>query len=169
MPEAKNATQIIELVNQAVDESHRVARGLQPVEIEAEGLMYALQELAASTGRLFNVPCVFRFRKPVLIKDNVTAIHLYRIAQEAVTNAVKHAKPTRLFIGLAANRHRVILTVKDNGLGFCPEQNARGGMGLQIMHYRARTIGGQLFIRTGSNSGTRIACLAPIRHLSKPH
>ncbi len=93
-----------------------------------------------------------------MIGDPSVQIHLYRIAQEAVSNAIKHGKASRLWITLVAHNGRVALSVKDNGVGFSARSPQSDGMGLNIMNYRARTIGGSLDIRTRLNRGTRVIC-----------
>src|SRR6202000_1179129 len=97
-------------------------RGLSPVTIESEGLMSALHELAANTEKIFHVQCRCDFDKPVAMKDHAAATHLFRIAQEAVSNAIKHGKARRIVISLRDVRGRIILKVSDNGGGF-PKRN----------------------------------------------
>lgn len=92
LPEAADAAQITELVNQTVAQTRDLARGLCPLELETNGLPAALEELAASAEKLFNVSCRLRCDAAEVIPDKATGIHLYRIAQEAINNAVKHGK-----------------------------------------------------------------------------
>jgi PAS domain S-box-containing protein len=157
LPEAAEALRITDLLNQSVAETRSLARGLYPVTPEANGLMAALEELTGRTRALFHVQCRFDCRKPVLIADSAVATHLYRIGQEAVTNALKHGKASRIRVTLAATSARVILTVRDNGAGF-PEPAPLGrGMGIGIMQYRADMIGGVLSIDRLTR-GVRVTC-----------
>jgi PAS domain S-box-containing protein len=158
LPEAAEALRIIELLNQAVAEARSLSRGLYPVRPEANGLMVALEELASRTKDLFRIPCCLRCRHPVLIEDNAIATHLYRIAQEAVTNALKHGQARHIEVGLTANAQRIVLTVRDDGKGFPATQPQRKGMGIRIMQYRAGMIGGSLVIQNAGQRGVRVVC-----------
>ena len=97
----------------------------------------------------------------MLIHDNPTATHLYRIAQEAVQNAIRHGKATRIDIALSATKEAVSLCVKDNGQGFPQALPETRGMGMEIMKYRARTIGGQLSHKPGTRGGAVLTCVLP--------
>lgn len=158
LPEAKEASQIVAMINQAVSETRLLARGLQPVEVDANGLMSALEGLASNIEALFHIDCNFRCTAPVLLHDRNTANHLYRIAQEAVNNAVKHGKSKHISIELSAPRGRIQLIVRDDGAGIDPCTADNGpGMGLQIMRYRANLIGANLEIENGPDKGTQIS------------
>ncbi len=160
-PKAKKhsaqAGQIAAHVRDAITQTRMLTHGLCPVVLESEGLMSALQELANATTKMFGVDCVFRCDHPVHIHDNATATHLYRIAQEAVSNAIKHGKSRRIEVGLAAESNRVFLAVKDNGCGI-PATPPRTGAGLRIMQYRAGMIGGSVVVQRGEPDGTTVAC-----------
>ena len=158
VPEARRLTRIMEVINEAIWQTRNLARGLHPVEPEPNGLMVALQTLAARTKKLFHVGCHFNCRRPVLIEDNAVATHLFRIAQEAVTNAIKHGKPGRIEIGLTETPGRINLAIKDNGAGMPTRQRKESGMGLRIMRYRAGMIGGSLAIQKEAGGGTAIVC-----------
>jgi len=158
LPEAAEALRILELLNQAVSETRSLARGLYPVPKEANGLMSALQDLASRTKELFKISCGFQCRKPVLIADNSVATHLYRIAQEAVANSLKHGRASHIHIVLTATRQRIVLTVRDDGIGLPPAPPVRRGMGIRIMQYRAGMIGGSLSIQQASPKGMAVVC-----------
>jgi signal transduction histidine kinase len=98
---------------------------------------------------------------PVPLRDNAVATHLYRIAQEAVTNAVKHSRASQILICLRTREGRIELRVTDNGIGVPASPAPSGGMGRYTMDYRARTIGGTLSVERGPNGGTVVSCLAP--------
>lgn len=151
------AGQIAAHVREVISQTRMLAHGLCPVVLESEGLMSALQELAHATTKMFGVDCVFQCHQPVQIHDNTTATHLYRIAQEAVSNALKHGKSRRIEIGLAAESSRVFLAVKDNGCGIS-DPPPRTGAGLRIMQYRAGMIGGSVIVQRGEPDGTTVAC-----------
>jgi len=158
---AAEANKIVELVNEAADLTRSLARGLCPVEVEAHGLMSALQELASTVRKVHRVSCDFRCEEPVLVGDNATARHLYRIAQEAVTNALKHGRPKHVVIGLSAEDERATLRVEDDGTGFPEEVGNSEGMGLRIMKYRAEMIGASLDVGRAAGGGAVVTCSLP--------
>jgi PAS domain S-box-containing protein len=156
--EAPQAKEIAQSVQHAMTQTRDLARGLSPVGMEAEGLMEGLGQLAARTSKLFRLNCHFHCPLPVLVPDHAVAIHLYRIAQEAVGNAVKHAKADRIELALAAAGTSVRLGVSDDGIGIPRKLPRREGMGLRIMHYRAGVIGGSLLIQHRLDGGTGVVC-----------
>lgn len=157
LKEAADATLIVTLINQAISETRQLARGLQPVEVAEHGLMSALEELAGNIEKMYSIECRLAAGTPVAIQDNAVANHLYRIAQEATNNAVRHGHATHISIELSAPQGRIQITIRDNGSGFQPEQALKeAGMGLQIMHYRAKIIGARLDIESSPGNGTLI-------------
>ena len=157
--EATQAAQIVTFVNQAIEQARTLAGGLAPVTLETYGLVFALQELAASVEALFHCACKISSHHAIHITDHAVAIHLYRIVQEAVNNAVKHGKAPQITITLSVQREgSMTLIVHDNGGGFPPVGARRPGMGLRIMHHRARMIGATLKVQHGVPSGTCVIC-----------
>jgi PAS domain S-box-containing protein len=162
LDEAVDVTKIAALVNHATEQARGLARGLDPVDLETGTLMSALQELATSTEILFGIHCVFKCDKHIEIDNTEAAVHLYRIAQEALTNAIKHGKAKNIQIGLTRSRNKHILTIRNDGLDFPKEFEARGtGMGLQIMDHRVDIIGGSLDIHKAAEGGTIVTCTFP--------
>ncbi len=161
--EADDAAKIVKLVNEAIHKTRELARGLLPVVSDSEGLMSALQLWAAELENLFGISCRFQCEAPVLINDETTATHLYRIAQEAANNAIKHGDARNILIRLAAERSRGTLMIKDDGTGIASEPAESQGMGLRIMNYRAGMIGGTLEIRRDAPRGTIVACVFPMK------
>ena len=161
-PEALEAAKIVTLVNQAIRMTRELARGLLPVGAEGRNLMSALDHWTTEVGELFHVSCRFECHAPVLIEDDTVADHLYRIAQEAVHNAVKHGRAGRVLIDLSAINDCGTLTVRDDGSGFGAAPGGQSGIGLRIMNYRAKMIGGSLDVQS-SRAGTVVSCLFPIR------
>lgn len=157
-PEAAMAKKIGELLDETITNVRQVARGLFPVKLEADGLVSAIQELAASASQRFNVTCLASCPGPVPINNNVAATHLYRIAQEAVTNAIKHGKAKHISVSLVCDSENVEMRVADDGCGITEAALDGRGMGLSIMDYRARSIGGKLDIRRLQTGGTLVAC-----------
>jgi PAS domain S-box-containing protein len=158
---ASQVGQIAEHVREAISQARMLARGLSPVVLESEGLMSALKDLAAATERMFRIQCTFRCPHPVLVAHDTTAMHLYRIAQEAVSNAVKHGKATEIGISLTAGQGKITLEVRDNGVGFAVHSASPRGMGLHIMQYRAGIMGGSLAVQRVPEGGTLVLCVLP--------
>lgn len=164
--EADDAAKIVKLVNEAIDKTRKLARGLLPVVSDSQGLMSALQLWAAEIEDLFGISCRFQCEKPVLVHDYTMATHLYHIAQEAVNNAIKHADPRKISIQLTAGQGRGELVIKDDGRGITEPPKGAHGMGLHIMNYRAGMIGGALEIKPGANTGTVVTCIFPARDVA---
>jgi len=156
--EAAEASKIAHLVNQAIVQTRDLARGLYPVNLEATGLVAALHELADQVATIFKISCRFRWDDSILVRDNTKATHLYYIAREAVNNAIKHGKAQAVVIGLDRVKDRVILTVKDDGIGLPEEVERTKGMGLHTMNHRARMIGASLAVKQDPAGGTMVAC-----------
>jgi PAS domain S-box-containing protein len=163
--DSEDAAEISVLVDEAKKQVSRISKGLYPVEMDKEGLMTALEELALSTRKMFGIPCVFICEEPVFIPDKTAVIQLYRIAQEAVTNAVKHGKPRQIEISLSGTYNKITMTVKDDGVGIpdIPER-MNSGIGLKIMSYRANLINASLDIRRDTKGGTLITCIFSVTH-----
>lgn len=159
--EAALAKEIAQSVQAAMAQTRELARGLSPVGMGAEGLMEGLRQLAGRTKKTFRVDCRFACRTPVLVPDHTVAIHLYRIAQEALSNAIKHGKASLIELTLSAFAKTVRLAVHDNGVGIAPNLRKSPGMGLRIMRYRAGVLGGALFLQRGSQGGTILLCTVP--------
>ena len=155
------AARISDLLNTAVAQSRNLAQGLQTVPPVSEGLMSVLESLAARVTSLFNIPCRFECPLPVLLKDKAKATHLFRIAQEAVSNAIRHGRASRIELALSSNPADITLAVRNDGLPFRPPPLAHRGMGLAIMKYRAGRIGGSLLVQPGTESGTEVICSIP--------
>lgn len=152
------AAAIGELIREVTREARTLARGLSPVHLEANGLMSALETLTANTAKLFNISCDFACRKPVLMTNNIVATHLYRIAQEAIGNAIKHGRAKSVAVALKASGGEVSLTISDSGCGFSREKEILDGMGLRIMEHRAELIGATLSINSQIGLGTTVVC-----------
>jgi signal transduction histidine kinase len=162
LPEAGDAAKIVNLVNQAIHKTRELARGLLPVVSEAEGLMSALEQWAGEVQDLFAVSCRFQCLSPVLIHDDTVATHLYYIAQEAVNNAIKHGHARQIVIRLAAVRNQGALTIQDDGCGIGNIVPGKKGVGLHLMNYRARMVGGSLEVQRVGGGGTTVTCLFPL-------
>jgi two-component system CheB/CheR fusion protein len=156
--EAVLATKIAEGIKRVLGQVRALSRGLIPVEVDAAGLMAALAELASRTSGLHGVTCTFDCREPVLLEDNQTATHLYRIAKEAVTNALKHSRAKNITISLEGDDRSVTLRIRDDGVGFPREPVETKGMGLKIMRYRAGLIDARLAVGPAQPGGILVSC-----------
>lgn len=159
--EAESMEEIVRLVSQANTRARETAHGLMPVVHDSGGLMDALKDLAASTARAYEVTCDFRYDNPVNVHDTKTALQLFRVAQEAVSNAVKHSQASRVEIHLVRQNGNIVLTVRDNGAGI-PDTPAKGtGMGLLTMSHRAQMMGGTVSFSSRPQGGTQVTCSVP--------
>jgi PAS domain S-box-containing protein len=167
-PETPGIRKVSDLVDQAITQARTLAHGLQPVTLEATGLVVALRELAAKAESMFHVTCLFVGEPGVLVHDNTVATPVYRIAQEAISNAVRHGKARTIVIDLGAAGRELRLTVTDDGIGLAAATAANAaagrakGIGLENMDYRARAIGGTRSVRPGDRGGTVVTCTVPL-------
>lgn len=149
-------------LREAIAEARALSHGLAPVSMEAEGLMQALAEMASSVSSSGQVRCVLDCPQPVHVSSVEVGSHLFRIAQEAVNNALKHAAPSEIRIGLEQKEGRLVLEIEDDGSGLDESQPAADGLGLRVMRYRARLIGAVLEAGTAAAGGTCIRCTLPL-------
>jgi signal transduction histidine kinase len=161
LPEVADARKVVELVEDGVELTRSLARGLHPLDINADGFVTSLRELAVAVSDRFKVTCQFECNQNVPIEDGATATNLYRIAQEAVTNAVKHGHAREIQIELSRSDAGTCLAVTDDGNGLPEPRPKTDGMGLRIMSYRANIIGGKFTVSRGAASGTIVTCTVP--------
>jgi signal transduction histidine kinase len=166
IPEAADASKITDLVNDAVRQARDLATGLSPYIVQTEGLAGGLRELVTHTRELCNVECELEADSGVTIENDMLSGHLYRIAQEAIHNAVKHSGAGRITVRLQKRRNGLELMIRDDGTGLPKELHPGAGMGLQTMHERARLIGGTLEVRSEPSGGTTVLCTVPSTALS---
>ncbi len=167
LPEAEDSRSITDLINQALIQTRNLARGLFPVELDADGLVSGLEQLASSAQKMHGVTCYFECEQPVEIREKIVATHLYRIAQEGINNAIKHGRAKHILINLAMVDERVILTVEDDGLGLPEQPGERNGIGLRIMKNRAGAICASLNISCEADGWTVLTCSVPGADLSQ--
>lgn len=161
LPEAAAANHLVTLVEEAIDLTRTLARGLHPTELEGEGFRDAFQELAATLTERFKISCKFECGQTREMPAPTGAIHLYRIAQEAVTNAIKHGKASQIIIRLDQEESLLTLSIRDDGIGLPENARLGQGMGLRIMAYRASMIGASFSIERLPIRGTRVLCTLP--------
>jgi PAS domain S-box-containing protein len=158
---AREAAELESMLSQAIQQARDLARGLNPEKVTAAGLAAALETLTHEVEAAHRVRCFCQFSKPVTIPDQHAAVQLYRIAQEAVQNALKHAGAKNILLSLARLKNTVVLTIKDDGAGL-PRLHPKSGMGLNNMRTRAKLAGGRLEIRRRPPGGTAVTCELPL-------
>ena len=146
-------------LRQAVTQTRSLAHGLTAFMLDASGLQAALVSLAERTSEVSRVRCRFEGVAPESLTDATIAGHLYRIAQEAVTNALRHGEPSEIVITLKETPFTIVLTVRDDGRGFAPGGRRAQGMGLQVMEHRARAVGADLVVDSRPAGGTVVQCI----------
>ena len=154
----KPAQEITRHIRETITQTRLLSHNLSPVPLEADGLMLALSELAAGTQAMTGIKCEFVSDERVLLPDANQATHLYRIAQEAVNNALKHSRARRIGIALTERNRSWEMSVTDDGRGFSPASEKHSGLGLRMMKYRAQLIGALLDINSAPDKGVRITC-----------
>lgn len=160
-----SAAEIAKLLSDAIGQARDLARGLAPVGLNEVGLDGALEVLAVDVQHQFQVICTLARDRPFPKLHQEVEVHLYRIAQEAVNNAVVHGNADRLEIGLSCKDGQGLLSVRDDGVGLPDETPDPRGLGLHTMAYRAHLIGGSLEVRGRTPRGTAVSCVFP---LTKP-
>ncbi len=159
-PEAREAAGIVTMIDESITQARDLAKGLYPVPLEEEGLETALRGMATHAAARTGMACSVTTEGPPSRLPKETAIHLYRIAQEALNNAVKHAGASRVEIGFRPAGQGFELWIEDDGCGLGPQARGSGGMGLHIMEYRARVVGASLVISAGKAGGTCVRCVS---------
>ncbi|MGV3774051.1 MAG: response regulator [Verrucomicrobiales bacterium] len=157
----KQAEQISQYLREAIAQTRALAHGLAPLSLDSRGLAEALTGLAWRMTKAGSIQVIFK--EPTLVApiDDLVAGHLFRIAQEAVNNAVKHAQATRIDIHLNDADGILRLEISDNGHGF-QEAQKKGGIGLEIMRHRASVIGAGLSIESQPGAGVKVVCALPV-------
>jgi len=160
--EAREAAKIHGLVEQAMNHAHDLAHDLATLDSRETDLSGALENLAARAGQLFEISCQFKSRGRIAPLEANVVSQIYKIAQEAVTNAIKHGKAKRVDISLANGSDSLLLKVQNDGLPFPDLKSKSTGLGLRIMNYRASLIGGALEIKGVGAHGTCVSCSVPL-------
>lgn len=159
-PFARDASEIVTLIKDSITQARDLAKGLHPVPLEEEGLETALRSLAVSTAKRLGLTCAVDLQSQPPHVDKTVAVHLYRIAQEALNNAARHSGARNLRISFRAVGSFFQLEVEDDGTGLPSEARSSGGMGLHIMEDRARAIGATLELLSGKAGGTIVRCVS---------
>lgn len=175
LPEAKAAVRLGAAIRDITAQARQLSHGLNPIDVKAGGLTSALKHLAGRVSETFRVRCTFQQQKQSTVTNDLVGTHLYRIAQEAISNAIRHGRADRVDIRLTRKADYLVLSIRDNGIGLKParaDAEAKGatkpgadsGIGLQTMAYRARVIGGELRIEPHAKAGTVVTCHLHVGH-----
>ncbi|HMJ64363.1 MAG TPA: ATP-binding protein, partial [Candidatus Binatia bacterium] len=162
LPEASDAKKLHALVDQAINHAHGLAHDLASLDSQEEDISLALKALAKRAKEMFLIACRFRRSGDNASLPSTTVRQLYKIAQEAVTNGVKHGKAKEVQLALANSGEHLVMTVKNDGFPFPDLKDQSPGMGLRIMRYRANVIGASLDVRANGGEGTVVTCSLPI-------
>lgn len=155
-PESERAGDIARLANQAIEHTRSLVKGLCPVNLGSDGLMIALDDLARQIEERHQLACKFTCHHPVLVHDHNTAMHVYYIAQEALTNSLRHGHPRHIWMSLDRHEQVGTLIIEDDGRGIEDDEALDAGRGLHIMRYRVDNLGGTLQINPREGGGTRV-------------
>ncbi len=161
--EADRVEKLVKLVEEAKTKTRNLSRGLYPIELATDGLPMVLRDLALQTETIYGITCVVSLDPCFSIESISTQETLYHIAQEAITNAMRHAQPSRIDILLKKEGSGLTMVIKDDGCGLTVDIEKTPGMGLRIMQYRARLIHAELEVEKGPVGGTLVKCTIPIR------
>jgi len=157
----KEAAKLSKLANKLITQMRSIVKTIHPIDLETGGITSALQTLVSNTEQLLGSSCQFKCEEPVVFNDPVEAKQVYRITQEAITNAIKHGKAKNISVELTSDKDKYILSVKNDGKNFPKVLTKKKGLGLKIMEYRSSMIGGQIDIRKGDKGGTVVTCAFP--------
>jgi signal transduction histidine kinase len=168
-PEIAEADKVVRYIEEGIDLSRNLARGFFSPELEAEGLTFALQSLAENTSERFQIACEFDSDAVVRVPDSTVATQLYRIAQEAVMNAIKHANAERVRIRLTKSADSLTLAITDDGVGLPEKLPQMEGLGMRLMSHGAALIGAEFHARRNPPAGTIVTCTVGVSNESHPH
>ena len=158
LPEAAATDEVVGMLKGAIKETRDLARNLFPIQMAEAGLPAMLDEMAARSKRSYQIQASFETQGDVRTNDPEVAMHLYRIAQEALNNAVKHGGAKKVVVALRVEDHMLKLTISDDGTGLPVPKTSDRGMGLKTMRYRALQIGAQLDIKNNATQGVTVTC-----------
>lgn len=153
-----DAKLINNLAKKSVSFVKGLCSGLFPVELEEEGLVSSINQLIQNQQTMTHIPCSVEVSGNINMQDSTKALHIYRITQESLNNAIKHSGAHNIDIKLTGESERGRLTIEDDGKGINNSDESSTGMGLHIMKYRANMIGADLCIEPGDNCGTKVTC-----------
>ncbi len=159
-----DAHKILGLMDEIICHTHNLAHQFASLDVKGDDLSAVLKTLAANVKKMFEISCGFSVKGTLPDLPQHTMLQLYKIAQEAVSNAIKHGKASQVALGLTRQQDQLVLTIKNDGRPFCQPAEAKNRMGLRIMNYRASTINATLEIKPLEKNGTLVTCCLPVRN-----
>jgi signal transduction histidine kinase len=166
---AEEAQRSAELIEQMIQHTHQLARQFSSLDVAGDDLADALKQLAGNVEKMFGISCALTMKGAVPAVRGNGAMQFYKIAQEAVSNAIKHGQATRVAISVSGNSDKLILTIRNDGVPFSLPEGKKNRMGLRIMNYRARTVGATFDIQPNQRNGTIVTCVLPIKNGTRAH
>jgi signal transduction histidine kinase len=166
-PCVAEARRIQTLMEEIVTHTHNLARQHSSLDVKGDDLAVVLKGLAGNVKKMFEIACTFTVKGSLPELPTNTTLQIYKIAQEAVSNAIKHGKASQVSINVVRHPNELVMTIKNDGLPFCQPDPAKNRMGLRIMNYRANTIGATLEVKALNKAGTLVTCAIPAKHNSK--
>jgi signal transduction histidine kinase len=160
------AQKIYELINDVIHHTHNLAHEFGSLDAQGDDVSNLLRDLGANVQKMFGIACAFTTKGSIPVLPANTTMQLYKIAQEAVSNAIKHGKAAQVSVCLANTSDKLVLTIRNDGVPFSTG-GAKNRMGLRIMNYRANTIGASFEIRPQQKNGTLVTCTMPLKHGAK--
>ena len=155
--------EIDNLISEALNQTRTLIKGLKPVDIQPDGLIYAIEELLEKSKNIYHIECKLSVDENILIDSNIVATHLYYIIQEALNNAIKHGKPSKIDVSVTKDEDILIVEITDNGTGLPKLLDTTKGFGLNIMKYRASIINGSIDYKNQSKGGVTVTCTLRIK------
>lgn len=168
-PEAEEVRRICELVEGTVHHTHNLAHHFSSIDATGGDLVEVLNGLSGTVEKMFGIPCQCLIKGEIPELPENTSEQFYKIAQEAISNAIKHGKATCVWISVYSNAQRLVFTIRNDGVPFSPPVNPKARMGLRTMNYRANTIGATFEIKPDRDDGTIVTCILPLKNAAKPH
>lgn len=167
--EVGDVRRVCELIEETVHHTHNLAHHFSSIDATGGDLVEVLNGLAGTVEKMFSIPCQCTVKGEIPELPQNTSEQFYKIAQEAVSNGIKHGKASCVWISVNSNSHRLVFTIRNDGLPFSPPANPKARMGLRTMNYRANTIGATFEIKPGHDNGTIVTCVLPLKNSVKPH
>jgi signal transduction histidine kinase len=165
--EAEEARRICELIEQSVLHTHNLAHHFSSIDATGGDFAEVMSGLAATVEKMFGIPCECTLKGGIPPLPENTSAQFYKIAQEAISNAIKHGKASCVWLSVAATPQKLVVTIRNDGIPFSPPINPKARMGLRTMNYRANTIGATFEIKPNQKNGTIVTCVLPLKAATK--
>jgi signal transduction histidine kinase len=162
--EVEDVRRICELIEQSVHHTHNLAHHFSAIDANGGDLAEVMSGLAATVEKMFGIPCECTIKGEIPPMPENASAQFYKIAQEAVSNGIKHGKASCVWISITSNAQKLVVTIRNDGIPYTPPLNPKARMGLRTMNYRANTIGATFEIKANQKNGTIVTCVLPIKN-----